>query len=531
MGYDGGQHISDYSRGGLVFINNFDAILPHHMVYPTRNINLNGGGREPRGGTAIKYDGYGGAQIMGQFDFILDNGNQFLVTVTTDGKIWKNKDDILKTGVSTGIYPSFEIMNDTLYIALGANDIPQTWDGAAASTSDFAHPHASWAADGYPLHLKVHGRGESERLWAIASNNVYYSDLNDGTEADFTAGAYGNVYIEAGSGNLVGAAAFTDRLFIFSETLAWVIDDADADHSNWGYDKAPWSKGAAHHRVIIDTPYGPVIVTRQFDIYPVSVTDAYGDFKIDNMTEEAEVYRYVDEHINLTKIAECHGVYDPKIKAVRFFHRRNGLAEVDSCLVFFLDRAKKFAERGLDGAVESWMIHDNQDNISGYSASSSCVRKVAEGKYQVHTGGYDGKSWGLEESSKADNGNGYYAGFMTPKDTYVSLAKELLDYMKAYKRAKVRNQPAGNFDLNVNIYIGGVFVGSQTISLSGSGSVFDTAVFGTAKFAVQAITNEAFLLGYKGEDVQFEFYRTAAGEDFFIPGLITHFKALGVKPS
>lgn len=533
MGYRGAEHISDYSRGGLVFIDNYDSILPHHMVYPSRNINLNRGGREPRGGTAIKYDGYGGAEVMGKFDFIKNNGNQFLVVVTADGKIWKDASTTLKTGLSANIKPSFEVLNDTLYITLGSSDVPQTWDGAAASTSDWAHPHSDWASlSSYPIHMEVHGRGESERLWAFTElGYAYYSDLNDGTEADFTAGAFGKIYIETGSSTLVGGVTFTDRLFVFSDTQAYVIDDSNTDHTKWGYNKAPWNKGAAHHRLIIDTPYGPIVVTRQFEIYPVSVTDAYGDFKIDDMTEEAEIYRYVDEHVDLTKINSCHGTWDPKIKGIKIFYVRNGLSTVDSCLVFFVDRAKKFSERGLSGPAESWMIHDNQANASGYSASSSCIRKVAEGDYQVHTGGYDGKVWGLEETTKADNSLGYYAGFRTPRDSYVSLARELLDYIKDYKRGKIRNQPSGSFTLNVAIWIGGEYMGAIALSVTGTGAVFGTAVYGTDKFATQAIKSEAFKLGYKGSDIQLEFYRTGAGEDFFIPGLITHFKALGVRPS
>ncbi|MCR4287906.1 MAG: hypothetical protein NUW09_07830, partial [Deltaproteobacteria bacterium] len=442
MSYSGSTYAIPCEKGGLTANPNIDAIQPYMMV-SARNINIHENGRGKRGGTAKvnASAGYGSSQIMGGFDYIKLNGTQKLVIGTTAGSIYQNPTTTIKTSLTTGKYFNFEVFEDELYICNGGNT-PQTWDGAAASTSDITNPAADWTGSNQPIQMVKHGRGNSERMWAILPSGVYASA--DGDAKEFVTGVV-NIPISTDDGSgLTGGVEFGDRLILFSKRRSFLIDDADTNTANWGYESAIWEGGVSHHRLIVKTPNDILCMMDDGNIYSVTSVQSYGDYKTASITKPSWIDKWIRENCDLGQIDKFHATYDPELRLIKWFVVRSGQTQVDTCLVYFIDR----------GPEEGWVIHDNPSSASGYSASASWVyhKMPAEHhSFYIYTGDYSGFVWDLEETNKNDDGNGYYAGFKTAR-----IPLDNVRLTKNMKRGWLITQAEGSYNVYVKCWIDGV---------------------------------------------------------------------------
>ena len=524
MSYQGQTFRIPCNRGGFFNSPNTDIIEATQMVEVTKNLSLEEDGREKRGGTSIISAGYGGAQVMGGKDFTLNNGNQFNVVATADGKIWRNATTTIKTGLATNVYVSFTFYNNELYIFNGSN-IPQVWDGVATSTSDIANPDPAWSGSNYPTHAVVHGKGNSERMWAFGAfpYSIYGSALNtDGTsEADFSSSFI--EYVNTGDGHGITAGIeFGDRLIIFGKTRAFIFEDTDTDTANWGHTPAQWSGGVAHWRVLIRTPNDLIAMMEDGEVYSVTTAQQFGDYKEASISRPAFVDRWLRQSARLTNIKQFHATYDPELRLIKFFIVRNGQAQVDTALVFYLDRAIRFSP------AEAWMIHDNQVANSGYSASASWNYRLdppEDHRDYIYTGDYSGNVWDLEEVNRNDNNNGYDAIFETPDMTFDDPRID-----KDFKRGWLVTKAEGPQVLRVTPFVDGIALAQQQISLAGTGVPLDTFLLDTDTLAGDEILTKPFDIGAKGRRLKIEVENGFVDEDFFISQMMVDFKPLGNRP-
>lgn len=518
MGYTGQVYRLPFDRGGLNHNPNADQIQPEMMIHPSRNINLHEGGRGKRGGTSVVYSApfSGSPRVVGIYNFRLTNGIEFLIAATGDGNIYKDGTTTIKTGLGPNKITSFETYKDKLYICNGY-DIPQVWDGVSASTSDTSPVPVDWTGTNYPKQIIKHGRGVSERGWAIGCPDTPYTVYaSENGTFNFDPSTVVTIDINTNDGfGIVGAVEFGDRLFCFGKTQTFIIDDTDTNIANWGYVKAQWEGGVAHHRLIVKTPNDVVCMTEDGDIYSVTAVQAYGDYKRASIARPAFIDRWIREHVNLSKIDDFHAIYDPTLRAIKFFVVRAGMTEVDTALVYFIDRPP----------AEAWVIHDNQDNPSGYSASCSTLYRESTGKYKVYTGDYSGNIWKLEEVNKNDNGKAYYAGFKTSHLTFDNPRVK-----KKYKRGYLVTHPEGSHNIYIRIWVDGVEKGTKTVVLAGAGGILGSFALGTSTLGGHGVVDNRYELGYVGKRIQKEFYNSNADEDFFISQDLTDFKPLGIKP-
>lgn len=520
MGYNGNTFIIPMNRGGLFEDPNIDATVPWAMISPTRNLNLDENGRRKRGGTAHVNDAAfsGTPQVMGLYDFRLRNLNRFTIAATNGGKIYKNASTTIKTGMSTTKYFQFETFENELFICDGETR-PQTWDGAAASTSDITSIPTDWSGSNFPKQLIKHGYGASERLWAFGcpstSQTLYASENGDGN--DFSDANVITQSIETGDGfGIIGGVEFGDRIFAVGKRKFFLIQDTDSNTANWGYQAVQWEGGAAQWRLIIKTPNDIICMMEDGEIYSVIAAETYGDYKAASLTRPAFMHRWIKEYVKLPAIEDFHGIYDPVLRAVKIFVVRNGQTQCDTALVYFIDRPVQ----------EAWMIHDNQDATSGYSAASSALIRESVGVYKVYTGDYSGNVWELETANRNDNDNGYYAGFKTPP---ISLNNPRVK--KDLKRGWISTQPEGDYNLNIKIWIDGLTQTAQTVSLAGTGGVLDSFTLGTSLLGGVELIESPFTIGNKGKRIQFEVYNNNADEDFFVSQMMIDNKFLGARPS
>ena len=517
MSYSGQTYSIDCSKGGLTANPNIDAIPAYQMV-AARNINIHENGRGKRGGTAKVNAsvGYGSSQIMGGFDYTRLNGGQSLVVGTTAGNIYQNATTTIKTGLTTGKYFNFEVFGNELYICNSAN-IPQTWDGVVASASNITNPAADWTGSNYPIQMIKHGRGNSERLWAILPSGVYASA--DGNGKEFVTGViYIPISTNDGSG-LTGVVEFGDRLICFGKRTSFIIDDASLTTADWGFESAIWEGGVSHHRLIVKTPNDVICMMDDGNIYSITAVQSYGDYKTVSITKPSWIDKWIRDNCDLGQIDKFHAIYDPELRLIRWFVVRNGQTQVDTCLVYFIDR----------GPEEGWVIHDNQSYASGMKASASWVyHKIPpeHHSFYIYTGDYSGFVWDLEETNKNDDNNAYYAGFKTARMTFDNPR-----LTKRYDKGWAITQVEGNYNLYIKTWIDGVEQTEQTIDLSGTGGIWGINTWNNFVWGGDEMIDKTFDIGEKGKRIQFEVYNSAVNQDFFISQLLIDFKSLSNRPS
>mgnify|MGYP001581412397 CR=1 FL=1 len=497
---------------------NLDSIPPSGLVV-ARNVNLHEGGIGTRGGTTKDNSTAvtDSPDIRGLYYFRLKNGNDFKVFATSAGSVYKNTTDTIKTGLSTANRFWFETFENELYIVDGAN-APQTWNGVAAGTTAITSSATDWSGTSQPDQIIKHGRGVSERLWAkgCTSNleSVYYSDLGNGQ--NFLTGTAGKLAIETYDGfGIIGLMEFGDKLFAFGKRQTWIINDADVNTVNWGYELAPWFGGAASQRLIVKTDNDIFAMMEDGEIYSVNAAQFSGDYKKASITRPAFINRYIAANVVMSRFAQFHACYDPTLRAIFWFVVRSGQTENDTALVYFVDRPPD----------QAWVVHDNQSSNSGYSAACSAVVRVGAGDYEVWTGDHSGFKWRLDQENANDGDSAFYASAKTPN---ISLDNPRAH--KHFRRGRVLTEPRGTYNLNVTYWVDGVVGTSRTISLSGTGSVFGTGTFGAATFGGEDLIDSSYDLGQYGKRLQQEFYMNTVNQEFFLSSAMIDFKPTGVLP-
>lgn len=496
-----------------------DDIQPYMMLHPTRNVLLEKNGRRKRGGTAHAYAAaYTGApRLMGLFNARYANGNSFILAATKAGDLYKDDTTTIKTGLSTDNFFSFAYASgeDKTFIVDGASTM-QIWDGAAASTSDVHEPAADWAA-APPIQVLLHGKGVSQRIWALNRNAVYASKTYAAAlDLEHFATSAEAIYVQTEDGSgLVGMVEFGDRIFVFGKTNGYLIDDTDTTSSNWGYDALQWTGGVAHWRLIIKTPNDLVLMSEDGEVYSATAVETYGDYKRASLTKGSWMHDWIKEFVDLTYIDYFHGLYDPEIRAIVIWVVRKGMTTIDTALVYFLDR---------QSPEEGWMVFDNQNYASGYDASCSAIIRVAAGNWKCYTGDFSGEVWKLNQANRNDNGNPISAGFKSVSDSFGAA-----EITKAYNRLHVNIIPKGDWNIGVKVSIDGVYKATKYISMAGGGALLDAFVLGTDTLGGDESIEKSCKLGRRGKRIQYEFFNNGDDEDFFISTYSTEFKPVGIK--
>lgn len=531
--YQGQTYRVSFMKGGWNANPNVDLLPPEAMIDPI-NINLNYGGRMPRGGTA-KVNAVaieGNPQIMGLFQFRKKNGNTYIITTTADGKIQKDFTTVLKTGLTPNRYSYFEVFNDKLYITNGA-DRPQVWDGASSSTSDLANVPSDWLNDNWPKVIVKHGRGVSERLWAFGCpknpEKIYVSA--NGTD-DFSDENVTMLNIETGDGyGIVGMVEFGDRLFAIGKRRAYLIEDTDLNPANWGYTASQWEGGVAHQRLIAKTQNDVIVMSEDGNIYSIVAVNQYGDYQAVSLTREAYINYWIENNIDLSQIDKFHMVYDPTLRAIKIFSVLKGKSRIDNALVLFVDR----------GASDGWVRHYYSKDT--FCSVSSVVQKYQRG-FKVYCGGYDGYVYELETEARNDDGLYYYAGFKTPHLTF-----ENPRVAKRYDNGWLTIIPQSNEVLKVNLYIDGQafvnadflsdefgnYIGDEIGNMISGGTVTTWGVIAqsvdTSVLKQSLLQDVSYHIGKVGKRIQAEIFVDEINKDFLVSSLMFDFEPLGSELS
>lgn len=513
-------------RGGFNYNPNIDTIPAYAMVNGSKNLNLNKGGRKPRGGTS-KVTGVsrGSSRGMGIIQYSLKNGTSYIVSASAAGNIYKNDTATIHTGWTINKHVSFEVIDELLFACNGA-DRPRYWDGAAASMTQMTTLHADWTGVNFPSKFIVHGRGVSERLWACGCPTTPYTVYvsANGNGNDFSTGGGGKA-IDISTGDeygIVDLAVFGDRIFAIGKHRVYLIDDTDAAVANWGYGEAIW-RGGGNKGLVINSPSDLISFQETGDIYSVVAAFQTGDYQYASLSnpltvpiaERPYIQLWIQELVDMLKIDNFHCVDDPINRCIYFFVTPTGYLTNKTALVYYYDRPP----------AEAWMIHENLSYASGYDASASCLVEVAVGNYQVYTIDYSGMIWKLQTTNLNDDSNSYYKGWIMP---YTGCTLSHLEKEFAY--TKTITQPEGDHNLIVNTWVDNTQLAQGTISLGGVGAGLDSFVLDTDTLGGDALINHSKANDVIGKRIKHEFFNSSINEDFFISAYSIFFEPLGLNP-
>jgi len=517
MGMKGVTHSLLLDRGGFQFPQNIDVAAETAMMDPTRNIIFVDGGRQKRRGTthSVTAPDNGFLQVVLPYKKL--DGTTYLMGVTDVGNAY----DLL-TGTAKGTYAAANnpvsgvVFNDTAYITCVEATPRKSTGGSFAALSNIP---TDWGMVG-PKQFLIRRAGNSNRLVAIGvpghENEVYYSDADSDDFSDVNVEI---VSVEVGeAGGLIGGVEFGNRLIVFSKTQAFIIDDSDATPANWTWDRAQWTGGAEYWRLICRTQNDLFAMVGEGDIYSVVTAQEYGDYRAASVARPAWVHRWIKDNIDLTRLDEAHSVYDPELRCVYWFLPRDGSSFVDMALLYFIDRP----------AEEAWMLQDNLASDSGFRATCSAYGQVpSESFSRVLTGGPVGKVWYLnsDESLLSDDSADYEAGFST-----THLHQGNPRSRKRYKYGHVLSVVEGDFELEIDIYVDGIYKTTKSVSLGTEAGSYGSGLYGTATYGGDDYLIADFPINYIGTRLQYRVRNNNAGEDFFAARLMTDFKELGLRP-
>ena len=289
------------------------------------------------------------------------------------------------------------------------------------------------------------------------------------------------------------------------------MDDISTDTNNWGYRASQWSGGAASHRLITKIPNDVVCMMDNGEIYSVTAAEEYGDYKSASLSRPSFVHEWIKTYINLAYIDDFHSVYDPVLRAINFFMVRIGETEVNTALMYFIDRPPN----------KAWVILDNQNYESGYSARSSCLVNQSTGVKKIYTGSFNGRVWKLGETNRNDNSNAFVSTYKTPLLSFDNVREH-----KRYDRMKIVSIAEGACSATFTWWIDGVLKNTTDIEFSASGDVLGSFVLGTSVLGGLNILESSINLGYTGKRIQIEAKSSTANEDFFLSQFLVDFVPL-----
>lgn len=507
-----------FERGGFNANPNLDLITPVSMVDGSRNVNTHNGGREKRGGTALDYTLPGTPQIRAIHDFTLEDGTQHIVVAGSDGNLYKNSTATIKTGMSTANRYWTMTLRNVLYIC-DKFSTPQTWDGVAAGTSNITSSPSDWSGTNQPQMMFTHSNGAAFRNIALGVpgklDTIYCSAVSNGQ--DFSDANVVKVVIPTNdSFGIVTGVEFGERAILLGKRKAYILNDIDPIVANWGYQPVQWEGGVASPRLLVKIPNDLIAMMEDGEIYSAVAVQQFGDYQAASISRPSFMHKWIYDNVKLSDIMDFHAVYDPILRAIKFFVKRNGQSVIDTCLTYYIDRAP----------AEAWSIHDNLNQNSGYRASASSVVRSSTGSYSIYTGGYLGEIWKLEQNTRSDNLQAYDSAIRTPQ-----LSFDKPRDMKLYIGGRATVIPKGDYTLTIRWWVDGIEQTLVSVSTVGNGGIYGGGLYGTEYFGGQELVDPVFEFGQIGKRLQVQFQNNNANEDYFISAVYLDFKFIGKMPT
>lgn len=487
------------------------------FVENTRNGNTHNGGFEKRGGTALvgsaisgNPDSLGGGQLLKRSSL-----TRHLYFAGDDGAVYRDGVSILSSR-SSSAYTHFTPVDDLMFISNGVQGVQVDTGSAVAAITTAA---TDWTGSNQPKKFVLHSKQASRRVfaWGVAGKeNVLYYSSTAGFQV-FNGGTSGTVVCDFRHGEgIIDVVSKDGTLWIFGKEETFYLDDSSTTISDWGALRASFKGGAHSARLSCIANNSIFVMNTEGDIYEVQSAEQLRDVEQASIAEPFFIHNYIKRNWDLTKINQFHMAYEPKTRSLRIFGVRQGQTVVDDSLVYYVNQAK-------------WgPPHDGRENAStngtGYKAAASFSAQASDGTKRLYTQDYNGQTWELESTTKADASNAYTAVASLPW-----LDFELEGVEKRYPYGILSYKSLGDYQVDIQWFVDGILQAVSTVSLAASGAVLDSFILDTDRLALIGISEREFEMGQIGRKIRLEISNDGEGEDFLLSQVVFPFLNRGVR--
>ncbi len=462
------------------------------------------GGIHKAPGTAVLNSGTleSGAPVRGIYDYwrqgTADSPSQRRV-IHVGTKVKYDQGDgtfsDLFTGQSSSSIPQYSTFDDMLIIGSSVNaDIPLSFDGSTAQALAGSPP-----AFGFSVNHKNHQFAAGN--FANPSRLYYSVPLNP---EDWTNTGSGAIDIDPSDGDMItGIISHKDKLFVFkgpNKGSIHVISGAST--SDWT--REPFVTGLPVAWIHSIFRFGDDIgfITTNGSVHSLKATAAYGDFN--QAWLSYPINKYMQETLNNTRARYFTTATDPNRGYVWIGITPSGQATNTRYLIMdyrFLSQNEPYPR---------WSYWDNRA-----FASIHLVRDLQ--RPRLMAGGYDGKVYKLDQTTRTDNGSAINMNAETPSMTF---GEEWL--MKNLAELGVSVNAFSDDTINITWTRDGIAASSATKSQGNTGSTFDNGLFDTAVFGGNTFLPRFFGIENGGDfrSISFTLSDTANNVDLEIHGIM-----------
>ena len=343
--------------------------------------------------------------VQGLYDFWLQGtgGSETQNYVTYAGTQLRRSTNLsttwtaIKTGLESGKEPCFETFTAKLiWASTSTVDVPQSWDGSAASTSILGA-----TAPNFAFHVK-----HKNLLWAagVASNpsRLYYSDTLDPTT--WSGGSSGSIDVDPDDGDrITGIVSHKNELIVFKGPNRMSIHriTGSSPSGSDAFARVPFVTGVAavNHNGIFRINDDLVFPSPR-GLHSMAATAAFGDYVEAFLARP--ILSFYQDSLNHNLLTQCWGVnYQPKGLAVWTFALASGSTK-NVCLVYDY--------RFQPGRWASWGF-----NSSYVNANCLALMQTTGRKHKLFAGTTGGYVHQLDTAVRSIAGGTAYTGdVLTP---------------------------------------------------------------------------------------------------------------------
>ena len=129
----------------------------------------------------------------------------------------------------------------------------------------------------------------------------------------------------------------------------------------------------------------------------------------------------------------------------------------------------------------------------------------------------------LDEANRNIDGAGYEGSFQTSHLDFSHIDPRFATVRKNFRFLEAVVETTGNHNLNVDIFLDGIFSESVSFNLGVTGAALGTFVLGTDKLSSSAALNRKRRISGSGRRISLLGKNSGANEDFALSKMLVHF--------
>lgn len=463
MGYSGQVFRIPLGSRGLM-TDEVQTRMPIDALLEAKNVSFVNGLIEKENG-AYRWNKTGYASPIIAFnDFWPTDVQQRVTTLTADGTLRKHIDRITSVVITpTGPTdpPTLTLASDhlpqfipggveasgterKLFLATGTTQL-QVMVGDFLTRRNVSQPALDWTTS-YPTGGLIHNNRLCVFGNGTSPHTLYMSNPDD--HEDFrTAGAFLQFPVAPGEGeSLLQGYNFKGRLFLLKYPFGvYYLDDTDPDFTNWQVRKLTGAFGGASAFGAFEALNDFFAANSTGSITQMSATLDFGAMENGNLLRNLRNEGYMRQTTARFGYRKRYAVY--------YEDKKQGLVTYQSSGGIKNDLTLKIDFNSPDNPRVSWSTKD-QATCLGLTKDTLGINRPMYGSDDGYL--YFG-DWPTFEVA----GSAYEGAFQTIHHDFGAADGSLAERMKLYDFIEVTFQPRGNWSLQVDVYIDGVF--SETI--------------------------------------------------------------------